>query len=116
MFIKIKRLFLSCWWRMKMTEKLPGTDIDVAEEILSAYVLMKSGDPVYIVISTNNGSKIYPYTSALENALKSKIGTLKDYVIDIHEAIKFYFENQSVIAFIDKMQGFKSKFKPGSTS
>lgn len=113
MFIKIKSLFLSYWWKIKMIEKLPGTDISVAEEIISAYILLKSNSPVYIVILTSNGSKVYPYTLALENALKSKFGTLEEHEIDIHEAIKFYFENQAVIAFINQLTSKKNRFKPG---
>lgn len=113
MFIKIKNLFLNYWWKIKMAEKFPGTDISVDEEIISAYILMKSGSPAYIVIVTSNGSKIYAHTLGLEKALKSKIGDLEEHAIDVHEAIKFYFENQSVIAFINQLTSQKNRFKPG---
>jgi hypothetical protein len=96
-----------------MGNLLPGTKLDPTKvTILSAYILSKNGKDNYIVIVTAAGSEIYPYTQELENALKGIGFNLVSHELDIHEVVKFYFENEPVINMLDALVNRKSKFEP----
>ncbi|MDA8453690.1 hypothetical protein M4R22_02825 [Acidovorax sp. GBBC 3334] len=92
---------------------LPGTKIDATKiKIISAYILTKNSKETYIVIVTESGSEVYPYALELENALKTIVGNLNTHEVDIHEVIKFFYENSSVVNLLNTLAGKKEKFTP----
>lgn len=96
-----------------MENFLPGTKLNpIKVKILSAYILRKSCKDNYIVIVTAEGSEIYPYSQELENALKDIGFDLGSHELDIHEVVKFYFENEAVINMLSALVSRKSKFEP----
>lgn len=96
-----------------MENFLPGTTLNPNKvKILSAYILSKSGKDNYIVIVTAGGSEIHPYSQELENALKDIGFNLVAHELDIHEVVKFYFENEPVINMLNALVSKKSKFEP----
>ena len=96
-----------------MGNLLPGTKLDANKiKILSAYILTKGGKEAYIVILTDSGSDVYPYTPELEKSLSSLVGNLSTHEIDIHEVIKFFHENSAVINLLNLLSSKANKFNP----
>lgn len=98
---------------IRMGNFLPGTKIDASKiKIICAYILTKNSKETHIVVVTELGTDVYPYTLELENALKGILGDLNTHDIDIHEAIKFFYENSPVINLLNALVRKTGKFTP----